>query len=111
MSTVNVALQATETTNRYKRPLLSSVVTLADVDDLAFQRVSLDRDEQKEITFSRLLICSVNIKILIQIEVGSTTIEQEFDSCMVLPFEGKVTFLNPSDNAIIIPAVVSYVAV
>lgn len=112
MSTVNVALGVTETTNRTKRQLLESAFAIPDVDELSVTKVKLDRSESITLEISKVLICSVNIKILIQIEVDENTISFDFASSMVLPVEnGTVTIINPAENSVVIPAVVSYVAI
>lgn len=111
MSTINVALGVSETTNRTKRQLLQANAAYGDIDEMSVTKTKLSPGESITLEFSRLLVCSVNIKILIQIEVGANTISMDFSSSVVLPAAGTVTFTNPSDNGITIPAVVSYVAI
>lgn len=111
MSTVNVALSVSETTNRSKRRLMESALSISDVDEFAVSKVKLELGESIELEVDKLLICSVNIKILIQIQVGANTISFDFNSSMILPANSTVTITNPSDNSVTLPAVVSYVAI
>lgn len=111
MSTVNVALGVTETTNRTKRQLLNTGMAIPDVDTLSVTKTKLSPGDSLTLDVTRLIVCSVNVKILIQVEVEANTISFELSSSMMLPVTGTVTFTNPSNNPVVIPAVVSYVAI
>lgn len=114
MTTVNVNYLATQTTGRDKSDLLRGRMTLGDVSQISATKVKLVRGADITVDFEQLFCGDVSIPILIQIENDtqfiSFTPSKEFSS-LLLPFSGRIIFSNPADNSVIIPAVISYIAI
>jgi hypothetical protein len=114
MSTVNISYSATQTTARNKSSLLSGRMTLDEISQISATKVDLARGQEHSVTFEQVFCGDVSIPILIQIENEtqfiSFTPSKNFSS-LLLPFRGRIIFSNPSDNSIILPAKISYIAI
>jgi len=114
MSTINISYSATQTTGRNKSGLLQGRMTFDEVDQLSATKIKLERGQEHCVTFEQVFCGDVSVPILIQIENEvqflSFTPSKEFSS-LLLPFRGRVVFSNPADNSIILPAIISYIAI
>lgn len=93
---------------------MDSSFSLADINFHSLSKLRLlPGDDPVTLDVTKLFVCSVSPQILIQFKNEDN---EEFevtvrDSSVVLPFSGTVTFTNPVDNSITLPATVSYLVV
>lgn len=114
MSTINISYSASQTTGRNRSGLLQGRMTFDEISTLSATKVKLEPGQDHTVTFEQVFCGDVSIPILIQIENEiqflSFTPSKEFSS-LLLPFRGRVIFSNPADNSIILPAIISYIAI